>query len=300
MDEQEMLTRIRGEDGFIAALDQSGGSTPKTLLRYGLAPESWSSDDQMFDLIHQMRCRIITSPSFNGDKVLGAILFERTMDGFVGRKPVPQVLLDRGVIPFLKVDQGLEDERDGVQLMKAIEGLDALLVRAKSLEIFGTKMRSVIKAAHPPGIAAIVAQQFEIGLRISDAGLMPILEPEYDIRASDRAEGEAILREEVFQALAGLSEGRQVMLKLSIPAEPNFYRALVQHPRVARVLALSGGYTRQEACDELAKNEGVIASFSRALLSDLRVTMSDKEFDATLAQAINEIYYASYAGITAR
>lgn len=293
MDKQQMLTRIRVGEGFIAALDQSGGSTPKALTGYGIEPDSWANDDEMFDLIHQMRCRIITSPAFNGAKVLGAILFERTMDGTVGNKPVPQVLLEREVIPFLKVDQGLEDERDGVQLMKPINGLDRLLDRANDLGMFGTKMRSVIKTANAAGIAAIVAQQFEVGQRIADAGLMPILEPEYDIKAQDRAEGEAILRDEILQALARLPDGRQVMLKLSIPVEANFYRDLVQHPRVARVVALSGGYTRQEACDKLGQNDGMIASFSRALLADLRATMSDSEFDSALASAIDEIQCAS-------
>jgi len=293
MNKQQMVTRIQDGAGFIAALDQSGGSTPKALLGYGLTPDQWSDDEQMFDLIHQMRCRIMTSPAFNGDKVLGAILFERTMDGFVGRKPVPTVLLKREVIPFLKIDQGLEKERDGVQLMKPIAGLDTLLARAKVLGVFGTKMRSVIKAAHVTGIATIVAQQFEIGDRIAGTGLMPILEPEYDIKASDRAEGEALLRREILRALDAFPAGRQVMLKLSLPVEANYYHDLVGHPRVARVVALSGGYTRQEACAGLEKNEGVIASFSRAFLSDLQATMSESEFDTALARSIDEIHCAS-------
>ena len=293
MDSQEMSRRIREANGFIAALDQSGGSTPKALAGYGVAPGSWADDAGMFELIHRMRCRIITSPAFNGDKVLGAILFERTMDGSVDGKSVPQALIDRGVIPFLKVDQGLEEERDGVQLMKPIAGLEPLLARAKDLGVFGTKMRSVIKAANRPAIARIVAQQIEIGRQISAAGLMPILEPEYDIGAADRATGEPILLDELTKALAGLPGGEQVMLKLSIPAQPNLYRDLVRHPAIARVVALSGGYSRAQACVELAKNEGMIASFSRALLSDLRATMDDEEFDKVLGQGIDEIYRAS-------
>ena len=293
MDSQEMSRRIREANGFIAALDQSGGSTPKALAGYGVAPGSWADDAGMFELIHRMRCRIITSPAFTGDKVLGAILFERTMDGSVDGKSVPQTLIDRGVIPFLKVDQGLEEERDGVQLMKPIAGLEPLLARAKALGVFGTKMRSVIKAANRPAIARIVAQQIEIGRQISAAGLMPILEPEYDIGAHDRATGEAILLDELTKALADLPGGEQVMLKLSIPAQPNQYRDLVRHPAIARVVALSGGYSRAQACVELAKNEGMIASFSRALLSDLRATMDDDEFDRILGLAIDEIYRAS-------
>ena len=293
MDSQEMSRRIREANGFIAALDQSGGSTPKALAGYGVAPGSWADDAGMFELIHRMRCRIIASPAFNGDKVLGAILFERTMDGSVDGKSVPQALIDRGVIPFLKVDQGLEEERDGVQLMKPIAGLEPLLARAKDLGVFGTKMRSVIKAANRPAIARIVAQQIEIGRQISAAGLMPILEPEYDIGAGDRATGEAILLDELTKALAGLPSGEQVMLKLSIPARPNQYSDLVRHPAIARVVALSGGYSRAQACVELAKNEGMIASFSRALLSDLRATMDDEEFDKVLGQAIDEICRAS-------
>ena len=293
MDHQEMSRRIREANGFIAALDQSGGSTPKALAGYGVAPGSWVDDAEMFELIHRMRCRIVTSPAFTGDKVLGAILFERTMDGSVDGQSVPQALIDRGVIPFVKVDQGLEEERDGVQLMKPMPGLEALLARAKGLGVFGTKMRSVIKAAHRPGIARIVAQQVEIGRQITAAGLMPILEPEYDIGAADRAAGEAILLDELTKALSALPGGEQVMLKLSIPAQPNLYRDLVRHPAVARVVALSGGYSRAEACVELARNEGMIASFSRALLSDLRVTMDNEEFDKALGQAIDEICRAS-------
>jgi fructose-bisphosphate aldolase class I len=296
MDKQQIDARIRDGKGFIAALDQSGGSTPKALAGYGIASSAWTSDEEMFDLIHRMRCRVISSPAFSGDKILGAILFERTMDGEVDGTPVPQALLDRGVIPFLKVDQGLEEERNGVQLMKPIAGLDALLERAKALGVYGTKMRSVIKADNRTGIAEIVAQQFEVGKTIADAGLMPILEPEYDIKAADRAEGEAFLRGGLLDALARLPGDRQVMLKLSIPATPGLYGVLVRHPRVARVVALSGGYSRAEACRELARNEGMVASFSRALLSDLRADMSDEEFDAALGTAIDEIYEAGLSG----
>ena len=293
MQDNEMRARIASGNGFIAALDQSGGSTPKALKGYGIEADAYSGDEEMFGLIHRMRSRIITAPSFSGDKVLGAILFERTMDGSVDGKSVPQALIDRGVIPFLKVDQGLEDERDGVQLMKPIAGLEPLLARAKDLGVFGTKMRSVIKAANRPAIARIVAQQIEIGRQISAAGLMPILEPEYDIGAGDRATGEAILLDELAKALAGLPSGEQVMLKLSIPARPNQYSDLVRHPAIARVVALSGGYSRAQACVELARNQGMIASFSRALLSDLRATMDDEEFDKVLGQAIDEICRAS-------
>ena len=293
MIEQGMLDRITQGKGFIAALDQSGGSTPKALKGYGIEDGAWSSDEEMFDLIHQMRVRIVTSPSFSGEKVLGAILFERTMDGMAEGKPVPTLLRERGVVPFIKVDQGLLDEADGVQRMKPIPALDALLVRSKALGVVGTKMRSVIQSANPAGIAAIVAQQFEIGNRIADAGLMPILEPEYNIKAPDRAEGEKILRDEILKALDALPEGRSVMLKLSLPVEPCLYQPLVDHPAVARVVALSGGFNRPEACAELAKNNGVIASFSRALLEDLRATADDQEFDAALGAAIDEIYQAS-------
>jgi fructose-bisphosphate aldolase class I len=292
MDTGEMLAKVRTASGFIAALDQSGGSTPKALQGYGVASDSWSSDEEMFALIHQMRCRIVTSSVFTGEKILGAILFERTMDGEAGGKSMPQYLRDKGIVPFLKVDQGLEAEADGVQLMKPIPSLEALLARARTLDVFGTKMRSVIKAANPAGIAKIVAQQFEVGGRIIDAGLMPILEPEYDITASDREAGEAVLKDQILQSLDGLPADRQVMLKLSIPAEPGSYRELVEHPSVARVVALSGGFARKEACEQLSNNPGMIASFSRALLSDLRADMTDAEFDAALDAAIDDIFCA--------
>lgn len=293
MIEQDMLERISTGKGFIAALDQSGGSTPKALKGYGIEEGAWGSDDEMFDLIHQMRVRIITSPAFTGEKVLGAILFEKTMDGIADGKPVPTLLRERNVVPFIKVDKGLEDEADGVQLMKPMPDLDALLSRSKALGMVGTKMRSVIQAANPAGIAAIVAQQFEVGNQIVDAGLIPILEPEYNIKAADRADGENILRDEILKGLNALPEGRKVMLKLSLPVEAGLYQVLVDHPAVARVVALSGGFNRPEACAELAKNPGVIASFSRALLEDLRAQMSDEAFDAALAAAIDEIYQAS-------
>jgi fructose-bisphosphate aldolase class I len=288
-----VLNRIRTGKGFIAALDQSGGSTPGALKAYGIGPEAFSSEDEMYALIHDMRVRIITSPSFTGDKVLAAILFERTMDGEADGKPVPQALLDRGVLPFLKVDKGLEDAADGVKLMKPMPDLDALLARGKAKGVVGTKMRSVIDLADPAGIAAIVAQQFDVANRIIDAGLMPIVEPEVSITSTQRADAEAILLAELTKALDAQGEGREVMLKLTIPTVPNLYAPLVDHPRVARVVALSGGFTRDEACAELEKNRGMIASFSRALLSDLRAYMSDDEFDRVLGAAIDQICVAS-------
>jgi fructose-bisphosphate aldolase class I len=279
--------------GFIAALDQSGGSTPKALRGYGVEEDAYTNDEEMFALIHDMRARIITAPSFSGEKVLGAILFERTMDGDAGGKPVPTALQDRGVVPFLKVDKGLEDEADGVQLMKPIAGLDELLQRAKAKGVFGTKKRSVINQASPSGIAAIVKQQFEVAEQILANGLMPIIEPEVNIKSADRAQSDFILRDEILKALNNVSGDHKVMLKLSIPAEAGTFDGLINHPRVLRVVALSGGYARPEACAELAKNKGMIASFSRALLEDLRHQMTTDEFDAALASAIDEIYAAS-------
>ena len=292
MIEPEMMERITHGQGFIAALDQSGGSTPKALKGYGIADGAWSNDDEMFELIHQMRVRIITSPAFTGEKVMGAILFEKTMDGTADGVPVPSLLLQRGVVPFIKVDKGLEAEADGVQLMKPMTGLDELLARAKSLGMVGTKMRSVIHSADPKGIADIVAQQFEIGLHIAEVGLMPILEPEYSIKADDREQGEEILLAEILKHLRTLSHTK-VMLKLSLPVVPDRFMPLIEHRAVARVVALSGGYTRPEACALLARNHGMIASFSRALLEDLRAGMSEEQFDAALAGAIDEIYRAS-------
>ena len=288
-----LLDRIRTGKGFIAALDQSGGSTPGALKAYGVGADAFSNDEEMYALIHDMRTRIITSPSFNGDKVLGAILFERTMDGEADGKPVPQALLDRGVLPFLKVDKGLEQAADGVKLMKPMPGLDALLALGKAKGIVGTKMRSVIDLANPAGIAAIVAQQFDVANQIIDARLMPIIEPEVSIGSPERAAAEDILLAELTKALDAQGEGREVMLKLTIPTVPGLYAPLVDHPRVARVVALSGGFTRDEACVELKKNRGMIASFSRALLSDLRADMSDDEFDAALGTAIDQICDAS-------
>jgi fructose-bisphosphate aldolase, class I len=293
MQDAKMLEKIATAPGFIAALDQSGGSTPKALRGYGIEDDAYANDEEMFALIHDMRSRIITSPCFNGDKVIGAILFERTMDGEAGGRPVPAALWDKGVVPFLKVDKGLEDEADGVQLMKPISGLDDLLERAKAKGVFGTKMRSVINLASPTGIAAIVRQQFDIAEQILSHGLMPIIEPEVNIKSAERAQCDAILRDEILKALDTLSGDNKVMLKLSIPAQAGTFDALVNHPRVLRVVALSGGYSRSEACAELARNKGMIASFSRALLEDLRHQMSDEEFNASLGRAIDEIAAAS-------
>ena len=293
--DQEMTNKIADGNGFIAALDQSGGSTPKALKGYGVEEDAWSTEEEMFGLIHGMRSRIITSPAFAGDKVLGAILFERTMDGQAGGQPVPQALIERGVVPFIKIDKGLEDEANGVQLMKPMPELDALLKRAKALGVYGTKERSVINLANREGIAAIVKQQFEVGQQVLAAGLMPIIEPEVNIKSPERAEADQILLEEILKNLDALPGDDKVMLKLSLPAKSGLFDPLVDHPRVLRVVALSGGFKRPEACVELAKNRGIIASFSRALLEDLRHQMSDDEFNASLGGAIDEIYNASTA-----
>lgn len=293
MVDQEQAKKIAEGEGFIAALDQSGGSTPKALKGYGIEEGAWNSEEEMFGLIHAMRARIITSPAFTGDKVIGAILFERTMDGQIDGKPTPQVLVERGVVPFIKIDKGLEDEKDGVQLMKPNPGLDALLARAKGLGVFGTKERSVINLANRAGIAAVVKQQFEVGRQVLAGGLMPIIEPEVNIKSPERAEADQILLEELLKALDALDGDDKVMLKLSLPTKPGLFDPLVDHPRVLRVVALSGGFARPEACVELAKNRGVIASFSRALLEDLRAQMSDAEFNASLGAAIDEIHAAS-------
>jgi fructose-bisphosphate aldolase, class I len=293
MHDAKMMEKIAIGQGFIAALDQSGGSTPKALKGYGIEADAFSTDEEMFALIHDMRSRIITSPCFNGEKVIGAILFERTMDGEAGGKPVPEALWERGVVPFLKVDKGLEDESDGVQMMKPMPDLGALLDRARAKGVFGTKMRSVINLASPTGIAAIMKQQFEVAEQILSHGLMPIIEPEVNIKSAERAQCDAILRDEILTALDGLLGDNKVMLKLSIPAEAGLFDALVAHSRVLRVVALSGGFARPEACAELAKNKGMIASFSRALLEDLRHPMSDDEFNASLGGAIDEIAAAS-------
>ncbi|MEO6582567.1 MAG: fructose bisphosphate aldolase [Sphingomicrobium sp.] len=295
MQDAEMLAQIKGGNGFIAALDQSGGSTPKALGGYGVAEGAWSSDEEMFDLIHQMRTRIITSPCFGGGKVIGAILFERTMDGQVGGKPVPQALSDLGVVPFIKIDKGLEDEENGIQMMKPIPGLDVLLERARGLGVFGTKERSVINAANPAGIAVLVAQQFQIARQILGHGMVPIIEPEVNVKSADRETSDRLLLVSLREELDAIPDGQQVMLKLSIPTQAGLFDPLVDHPKVLRVVALSGGLSRDEACRELARNRGVIASFSRALLSDLRNDQSDEEFDRTLGTAIDEIYEASTA-----
>ena len=290
----EMLDQIKSGQGFIAALDQSGGSTPKALKGYGIEADAFSNDEEMFGLIHDMRSRIVTAPCFNGEKVIGAILFERTMDGEAGGKPVPALLWERGVVPFLKVDKGLEDEADGVQLMKANPGLDDLCERAVAKGVFGTKMRSVVNLANPAGIKAIVDQQFAEAKRIAAHGLVPIIEPEVNIKSAERDAADRLLLKELLAALDAWT-GAPVMLKLSLPTEAGLFQPLVDHPKVLRVVALSGGFARPEACVELAKNPGIIASFSRALLEDLRHQMSDDEFNSSLGGAIDEIHAASVA-----
>jgi len=289
-----MFDQIKSGQGFIAALDQSGGSTPKALKGYGIEADAFSNDEEMFGLIHDMRSRIVTAPCFNGDKVIGAILFERTMDGEAGGKPVPALLWERGVVPFLKVDKGLEGEADGVQLMKPNPGLDDLCARAVAKGVFGTKMRSVVNLANPTGIKAIVEQQFAEAKRIAAHGLVPIIEPEVNIKSAERDAADRLLLKETLAALDAWT-GAPVMLKLSLPTEAGLFQPLVDHPKVLRVVALSGGFARPEACVELAKNPGIIASFSRALLEDLRHQMNDDEFNASLGGAINEIHAASVA-----
>ena len=294
MANDRMLAQMREKPGFIAALDQSGGSTPGALRQYGIPESAYSTEADMFRLIHEMRVRIITAPAFTGARVIGAILFEATMDGMAGGKPVPAFLWeDRGVVPFLKVDKGLEAVAGGVRLMKPVPALDALLARAVNAGIFGTKMRSVIEAASPAGIEAVVAQQFDFGAQIGAHGLVPILEPEVSIKIPDKAEAETLLRAALLKGLDALPESRNVMIKLTIPDTPDFYLPLIEHPRVVRVVALSGGYTRADACRRLALNHGLIASFSRALINDLTKSMSDAEFDAALAASIDEIWKAS-------
>jgi len=294
MTPQSMKTRIAEAGGFLAALDQSGGSTPGALRLYGIPESAYSSEAEMFALMHAMRVRVITAPSFAGDKVIGTILFEHTMDGEVQGKAVPTYLWeDRGCVPFLKVDKGLEAETDGVSLMKPIPGLDTLLDRAGRLNVFGTKMRSTIHLASATGIAAIARQQFELGAQIARHGLVPILEPEVLIKSPDKPKAEALLRDALARQLDTLPSDQQVMLKLTIPDTPDLYKDLIAHDRVLRVVALSGGYTRADACQRLARNHGMIASFSRALLEELRASMSDTAFNAALAQAIEEIYTAS-------
>jgi len=296
MNTHAMTDRIASGQGFIAALDQSGGSTPKALRGYGVDEGEWSGEDEMFQAIHAMRARVITSPCFGSGKVIGAILFERTMDGLVDDKPTAAALKDRGIVPFIKVDEGLADQADGVQLMQPMVKLAALLEKSVAHGMFGTKMRSVINAANPAGIAAVVAQQFAIGAQIIAAGLMPIIEPEYDITAEDRAEGEAMLLAEILRHLDALPDGQQVMLKLSIPATAGLYAPLIAYPKVLRVVALSGGSSTDDACARLSQNPGMIASFSRGLLQDLRKGQSDAEFNTVLGKAIDQIAGASCSG----
>ena len=291
---KDMAAQAANKAGFIAALDQSGGSTPKALKLYGIDQSAWSSDAEMFDLVHQMRTRIIKSPAFTGDKVMGAILFEQTMDRDIDGTPTAQYLWEkRHVVPFLKIDKGLAEEKDGVKLMKPMPDLDALLKRAVAKGIFGTKERSVIDAANPKGIAAVVDQQFDVARQVLSHGLVPIIEPEVTISIPDKAEAEDILLDEIRKHLDGVPAGKQVMLKLTLPTRPNLYKPLIDDPRVMRVVALSGGYSRDEANAKLSQNEGMIASFSRALTEGLSVNQSDDQFNAALGSAIDSIFQAS-------
>ena len=288
------LQKIKNDQGFIAALDQSGGSTPKALKLYGVGEDAWSNEEGMYDVVHQMRTRIVTSPAFSGKRLIGAILFENTMDRDIEGKPTPTYLWDvKGVVPFLKVDKGLAEERDGVQRMKPIGGLDTLLARAKAKNVFGTKMRSVIKQADPHGIAAIVKQQFQIGKQILAAGLVPIIEPEVDIKTPNKDQAEELLKSEILKELGKLGPDQRVMLKLTIPTKDNLYADLIKHPNVLRVVALSGGYSREEANKLLARNNGMTASFSRALAEGLTAQQSDEEFNEALDASIESIYRAS-------
>ena len=297
MTKQAQIEQMTSGAGFIAALDQSGGSTPKALGLYGVTEDQYGSEAEMFDLIHAMRARIAKAPAFNGEKVIGAILFEMTMEREIDGTPTATYMWEeRGVVPFLKVDKGLADEENGAQVMKPMPDLDALLERAVAAGIFGTKMRSVIHAANPQGIAAVVAQQFEIGQQILGHGLVPIIEPEVTISIADKAEAEAILLAELLKRLDALPEGQKIMLKLTLPETANHYHALVDHPKVMRVVALSGGYSRDEANARLSQNSGVIASFSRALTEGLSAGQSDEAFNATIAATIDSIYAASVAG----
>ncbi|MBD8651574.1 fructose bisphosphate aldolase [Rhizobium sp. CFBP 13726] len=294
MVDAKMLDKVRSAPGFIAALDQSGGSTPKALLLYGIAETDYQGDEDMFRLMHAMRARIMKAPAFTGDKVVGAILFERTMDGDVDGEPVPSYLWNkRGVVPFLKIDKGLDAEENGVQLMKPMPDLDALLIRGREKGIFGTKMRSVIASADKAGIADVVQQQFDVARQIIAQGLVPIIEPEILINSPTKAEAETILRDEIAQHLDTLGPGEDVMLKVTIPTVADFYADLAAHKSVVRLVALSGGYSRVDACEKLSHNRDMIASFSRALTENLRVSMSDADFDASLAETIDGIYSAS-------
>ncbi|HTI83326.1 MAG TPA: fructose bisphosphate aldolase [Acetobacteraceae bacterium] len=298
MANEKMAAQMSSKPGFIAALDQSGGSTPGALRQYGIPDSAYSGEAEMFKLMHEARTRIVTSPAFTGTKVIGAILFEGTMDGKISGKPVPSFLWDdRGVVPFVKVDKGLEAEADGVRLMKPMPGLDTLLSRAAGLGVYGTKMRSVIEHASPAGVAAIVAQQFEVGAQIAKHGLMPILEPEVNVKSPDKADAEGLLLKEIQQHADKLPSDRQIMLKLTIPNVPDLYAPLIKHPRILRVVALSGGYTREDACKRLATNHGMIASFSRALVEGLTHSMTDEAFNAALGKSIEQIYQASTAKV---
>jgi fructose-bisphosphate aldolase class I len=293
---QQQLTQMRTQPGFVAALDQSGGSTPKALADYGIEPGSWSNEDQMFDIVHQMRSRVVGSPGFNGDRIIGAILFEGTMMREIAGQPSADFLWNvKRIVPFLKVDKGLAGEKDGVRLMKPMPGLEGLLATATAKRIFGTKMRSVIGRANPAGIREVVRQQFDVAAQIIAAGLVPIVEPEVDIHCPEKAEAEGLLKSALLEKLEALPAGQMVFLKLTLPEQDNLYSDFVAHPKVARVLALSGGYSREEADRRLRRNRGVVASFSRALLEGLSARQSDAEFNATLEAAIRGIYDASVA-----
>jgi len=291
---EQQLQNMKSHPGFIAALDQSGGSTPKALALYGIKEGAWSNEEEMFTIVHQMRTRMITSPGFNGERIIGAILFENTMDREINGQPAANYLWNvKGVVPFLKVDKGLDAEKDGVQLMKPIPALAALLEKAKSKRIFGTKMRSVIKQANAKGIKEVVDQQFELAAQIIAAGLMPIVEPEVDIHCPEKAKAEELLKAAILEKLNQLPQGQLVMLKLTLPEQPNFYADLVKHPKVLRVVALSGGYSRDEANNRLRRNHGVVASFSRALAEGLSAQQSAAEFNGTLDKSIQSIFEAS-------
>ena len=290
----EQIDKVSKEPGFIAALDQSGGSTPKALANYGVEADAYSSDDEMFNIVHEMRTRIMTSPGFNGERIMGAILFENTMDREVEGQATADYLWDvKRVVPFLKVDKGLADEADGAQIMKPMPDLDDLLKRARQKNVFGTKMRSVIKTANPEGVNAVVDQQFEIGRRIVAAGLVPIIEPEVDINSPQKAEAEALLKSALMANLDKLGENEKVMFKLTLPESDNFYRECIEHPNILKVVALSGGYNREEANDRLSRQNGMVASFSRALSEGLSAQQSDDEFNATLDASIESIFQAS-------
>jgi fructose-bisphosphate aldolase class I len=290
----QQLAKIKNDPGFIAALDQSGGSTPKALKLYGVDETAWTDEKGMYDVVHAMRTRIVTSPAFTGKRLIGAILFENTMDRDIAGKPTPTYLWEvKGVVPFLKVDKGLAEEKDGVQIMKPMPGLDALLARAKAKHVFGTKMRSVIKQANPAGIEAVVKQQFDVGKQIVAAGLVPIIEPEVDIKTPNKDKAEDLLKAAILKQLNALKPNEKVMLKLTIPDKDDLYADLIKHPNVLRVVALSGGYSREEANKRLARNHGMTASFSRALAEGLKAQQSDQEFNAALDASIDSIYKAS-------